>query len=250
MYLVVIIMGLITGSFLNAVIFRLNQKTSFVKGRSKCMSCKHELGVLDLIPVFSWLFLRGKCRYCKKKIDWQYPVVELGTAVLFVWALIETMHASSVQTIFYFIIIAFLIIIFVYDLRYQLILDRVSLPAIVIALLGNLYLGEIWWSLLLGAGIGGGIFLLQFVVSRGKWVGGGDIRLGVLMGVLLGWEKTLVALFLAYVMGALVGVILIIKKKKQMGEAIAFGTFLVVGTLIALFYGDVIIDWYLNIILF
>lgn len=248
MTILIFTFGLIVGSFLNAVIWRIKHKKSFLKGRSICPQCKHELGVLDLIPVFSFLFLRAKCRYCKKKINWQYPLVELATGLGFV--LVETCHGMSLQTFFYIIIFCFLIIIFVYDLKYGLILDRVSIPAMVIAFAGNLIIGqEVWWSLILGAAIGGGIFLAQFLISKGKWVGGGDLRLGVVMGLLLGWEKVLVALFLAYISGALVAVVLLLQKSKKMKDAIVFGTFLSAATFVTMLYGDKIIDWYLGFIL-
>ena len=251
MVIIIFIFGLIVGSFLNAVIWRLHTGESFINGRSYCPECKHVLGFWDLVPVFSFVFLGGKCRYCHKKISWQYPLVELITGILFAlvyFNLYLTVQATSyellVTLIAYLFFASILIIIFVYDLKYYLILDVVTIPAIVVAFLVNLYLGLGFVNLLLGALIAGGFFWLQFVLSKGKWIGGGDIRLGVLMGLILGWKLVLVALFLAYIIGAVVGVGLLAYKKKEWGSQVPFGTFLSLATVIALLWGEIILNWY------
>ena len=138
--------------------------------------------------------------------------------------------------------------IFIYDLKNYLILDQITLPAIVFAFLANLYLGLVWWQLILAGVIGALFFAIQFFVSSGKWVGDGDIRLGALMGLMLSWPNVLVALFLAYLIGAVLGLILIVVKKKEMSSAVPFGPFLTFATLITLLYGKEILQWYLNLI--
>ncbi|MFH0873482.1 MAG: prepilin peptidase [Candidatus Komeilibacteria bacterium] len=251
MYVVIFLFGLIFGSFLNAVIYRLHVGESWVHGRSKCVKCKKVLGTWDLIPILSWLYLRGRCRYCQKKISWQYPLVELATAVAFVAAYsvagVELGLAQAwLQAVTWMIYALFLIIIFVFDWKYYLILDAVIYPAAVMAFILNLFLGVSWSSMLLAAIIGAGFFWLQYILSRGTWIGAGDIRLGGLMGLMLGWPGILVALFIAYVVGSIVGIILIIAGRKKWGQQIPFGTFLSLATFVILLYGQPILQWYLN----
>lgn len=241
----VIILGLIVGSFLNVVVYRVHKGVGFLVGRSYCPHCKHDLGFFDLIPVFSFTFLLGKCRYCRKPISWQYPLVEMATASAF--SLLYLQFGLVPSFFVYLIYTAFLIIIFTYDFRYYLILDKVTIPAMVVALIFSLFVLKISaLSLLIGAVIGGGFFWLQFVISRGKWIGGGDIRLGIVMGLMLGYQKLLVALFLAYVLGSIIGIILIIFGRKKMSSQVPFGTFLSASAFIIFLCGSTIISWYFN----
>ena len=242
-----IIIGLIIGSFLNAVIHRLKTEESFLRGRSYCPKCKHKLALLDLVPVFSFIFLGGKCRYCHKKISWQYPVVELVTALCFILILIT--QGIGLSSFLFAIITCFLIVLFVYDLKHYLVPDKIILPGIVLAAIFSFVLGEPWLNLALGCLIGGGFFMAQILISQGKWVGGGDVRLGIFMGLLLGWQKLIFALFLAYVIGALVGLALILWKRKTWKSQIAFGTFLMAVTFIVMLWGDLVLDWYLGMLL-
>ena len=240
---IVFIFGLIFGSFLNVVIYRLNAG-SFGRPRSFCPHCDHQLSWRDNIPIVSFILLRGQCRYCQKGISIQYPLVELATALILVWFY----QAFGLSQLFflYAIFAFFLVVIFTYDLRYYLIADEVTIPAMVIALVGNIFLGADPWSLLTGAVIGGGFFSVQYLVSSGRWIGGGDIRLGALMGLMLGWQATIIALFIGYVAGAVVGLTLIAIGKKKLGSQLPFGTFLSGATLIALVYGQNMYDWYLS----
>ena len=231
------------GSFLNAVIYRLHQGVSFLGGRSYCPFCKHDLRSGDLVPLFSFIFLRGKCRYCHKSISWQYPLVEAGTALSFI--ILYLRFSLTPEFFVYLVYASFLIVIFTYDLRYYLILDKVTVPAMIVALILSVFVLEVrGWDLLYGLLLGGGFFLVQFLVSRGKWVGGGDIRLGALMGLMLGYKYLLVALFAAYVLGSVIGVFLILFGKKGWKSQVPFGTFLSVGAFIAFIFGQAIIDYY------
>ncbi|PKL72413.1 prepilin peptidase [Candidatus Kuenenbacteria bacterium HGW-Kuenenbacteria-1] len=241
----IFIFGLIIGSFLNALIWRTHKKKSMLE-RSCCPKCKHILGVKDLVPLFSFFWQKGQCRYCQKKISWQYPLVEFFTGVFFCLVFLKNfeMNSLSFNSIILFrdlFFVSVLMIIFVYDLKYKLILDKITLPAMAIGLMLNLILGISWQNLIFGSGIGGGFFLAQFLISKGRWIGGGDIRMGALMGLFLGWPQILVALFFAYILGAIIGVILIIFKKKGMKSEIVFGTFLAIGALISLFFGEQIL---------
>lgn len=238
------ILGAAVGSFLNVVVYRINIKKSFVKGRSFCPYCKKLIAWYDNIPLLSFILLAGKCRQCKKKISWQYVIVELITGLIFLLGFWR--FGLTWSLLAYCVYVSFLIIIFIYDLKYYLILDKISLPAIVTALILNLVLGFEISNLLLGATIGAGFFAFQYFISKGRWVGDGDIRLGALMGLMLGWRSLLVALLIAYVIGAVYGLVVIFLGKKQLKSELPFGPFLTFGTLVALLFGPQIIDWYLN----
>ena len=256
-YFFVFILGLVVGSFLNVVILRLKNGEKIINSRSHCPHCDQILAAKDLIPLVSFLITRGRCRYCRHKISWQYPLVEFFTGWLFLLATYNlfgvlgpamAMYSSElfwrwIRDLFF---VAVLVIIFVYDLRWYLILDKVTWPAIIVALAFNWWLGFNLKNLLLAAAVGLVFFGLQLVVSRGQWIGGGDLRLGVLMGAMLGWPAIIVALFFAYILGAGVAIILVALKKKQFRSAVPFGTFLSLGTLITILWGNQIISWYLS----
>ncbi|MFH0804814.1 MAG: prepilin peptidase [Patescibacteria group bacterium] len=239
----VAILGLVVGSFLNVVIYRLHAGVNFVRGRSYCPHCKHDLSAADLVPLFSFIFLRGRCRYCRKSISWQYPLVELGTSLAFLALFCR--FGLTPEFFVYLVYAALLVAVFVYDLRYYLILDRVSLPAAVIGFVFSLTILHISAvHLLIGGAIGAGFFLLQFVVSRGRWIGGGDIRLGLAMGFMLGYPHVLVALFVAYVLGSLVGIGLILAGGKTWQSKVPFGTFLTAATLLTFLFGEQVVSYY------
>ncbi|MEI6288005.1 MAG: prepilin peptidase [bacterium] len=252
-YFFIFIFGLIIGSFLNVVILRLNNGEKISGSRSHCPHCQKVLSPHELWPVISFILQKGKCKNCKAKISWQYPLVELSTALLFIlvsyvyWGNIGIDFLSDswqsylpwLRNLFF---VCVLVVIFVYDLRWQLILDKVTLPAMAIALIVNLWLGYGFKNLLLGMLVAGGFFLAQFLISGGRWIGGGDIRMGALIGLMLGWPNTLVALFLSYVIGAFFGVCLMILAHKDGQTKVAFGSFLAVGTIIALLWGTQIMN--------
>lgn len=240
------IFGLALGSFLNVVIFRLGTKKSFWRGRSECPKCHKKIFWFDNIPFVSFLALGGKCRNCQQGISWQYPAVELFTGLMVL--LFYARYGLGGEFFANLTAGCFLVVIFVYDLKHYLILDRITFPAMIVVFLLNLYLGVGIGNLLLGALIGSGFFALQFFVSKGKWVGDGDIRLGALMGLILGWKILLVALFLAYLVGSIIGVFLILINKKKMSSEVPFGPFLTGATFITMLYGQEILNWYLNIL--
>ncbi|MFA5047492.1 MAG: prepilin peptidase [Patescibacteria group bacterium] len=256
-YLLIFILGVCVGSFLNVVIFRLHSGEKIVNSRSHCSHCQKTLGARELIPLLSFVIQGGRCRHCRKKISWQYPLVELVTGLLWLLAayrlagvypqlLLVDFHLGLfwLRDAFF---VAILVVVFVYDLKWLLILDRVMIVGIIGAVIFNLFLGVGLWSLAIGALVGLGFFALQFFVSRGRWIGGGDLRLGFLLGLMVGWPNIITALFLSYIVGAIVSVLLLIFKKKNFNSAIPFGTFLSVGAVITLFWGERIINWYLSL---
>ncbi|MFH0951648.1 MAG: prepilin peptidase [Patescibacteria group bacterium] len=236
------ILGLLIGSFLNAYIYRLSVRGSVWRGRSYCPQCQHQLSARDLIPLVSFIALRRACRYCRKKISWQYPLVELATALS--WVGLFWYFGLTIDTAVYCLWTAILIVIFVYDLKHQLILDRVTIPAGFIIFITAFFLDANFVNLLLAGIIGGSFFLIQYLSTKGRWVGGGDIRLGVLMGLMLGWPKVLLAIAVAYIIGAFVGMILLLTKRKKMDSHIPFGTFLTLATYLIFFIGDRVIENY------
>jgi len=258
----VFVLGLCIGSFLNCAIYRVEQEKSFLKGRSFCPNCKHELNWKDLFPVFSYLFLAGKCRYCKAKISWLYPAVEISTALIFLLIFFSSPLYFNFQSFenwgigtiwqflslgFWFYITSVLIFIFVYDLKHYLIPDKVLLPAIIVAIVYRLVFNfSLLQNYLIAILIGAGFFLAIFLVSQGRWMGFGDVKLAVLLGLITGFPNILVALFLAFFFGAVVGVALMIQHKKKINSEIPFGPFLIIGTFVAIFWGEILMDFYLN----
>ncbi len=252
-YSVFFVLGLIIGSFLNCVIYRLENEQSFLKGRSFCPHCKKELAWFDLVPILSFIFLKGKCRYCQQKISWQYPLVEFLTGILFFVFSFYFLPYGWLQLFFLLIIVSFLVVIFMIDLRHLLILDSVIYPLILItliySLIFNLYFDSLNSFLLsLASGFFAALpFLLIVLVSRGKWMGAGDIKLAFFIGLFLGYPAILVALFLAFFIGAIIGLGLIIIGKKELGSEVPFAPFLIFGTLTAFLFSSWILSAYLKL---
>ncbi len=245
-YIFVFIFGVCIGSFLNCVIYRLEHKKSLA-GRSFCPHCKHVLNWQDLFPVFSFLFLKGKCRYCSKSISIQYPLVELAAGILFVLIFWKFWLGDLFALCFMFYVMSALIVIFVYDLKHYIIPDKILFPAIGIALVYRLiFSASLFFNYLLSAVIACGFFLAIYLVSQGKWMGFGDVKLAVLLGLLLGVPNIFAGLFLAFFFGAIIGVALMILKKKGLKSEIPFGPFLIAGAFIAMLWGGQIIQWYLQ----
>lgn len=255
----VLILGLFIGSFLNCVACRIFLEEDFVLKNSYCPNCKHKLSALDLVPVFSFLLLKGKCRYCKDKISWQYPMVELGTGIVFAliyyylgFNLLGSFSGYQLWNLIYlWVVFSLLVIAFIYDARHYLIPDRVTFSGIIISLC---WIGFSFYSKILTAGdvlafIYSGVFASLFFFclwffSRGKAMGFGDVKLVFLMGLILGFPNIIVALFFAFMSGAIIGLILIAKGAKKMKSQVPFGPYLIVGTLFALLYGPQVINWY------
>lgn len=254
-YILIFILGAVVGSFLNALLWRLSVGESTLRGRSMCTNCHTLLEARDLIPLVSFFLLRRRCRHCRSKISWRYPIIEAGTGALFVLTyglflrdapegLVQSVmlgeHGRSiiilVRNWFY---ISVLLALFYYDLRWSLVPDRITVPAIVIGFIVQLMLfPQAFLFTVLATCVGAGFFAAQYLVSRGAWIGGGDIRLGALMGVMLGWPAVLIALFGAYIAGAVVAIVLLALRLKNRKSEIPFGPFLTGATVIALLYGD------------
>lgn len=244
MIILVFVFGCIIGSFLNVVILRTHKESSINYPPSHCPHCEHVLSAKDLVPILSFLWLKGRCRYCSARISPQYPLVELATGTL---AALLWWHAGVYATHIWifllrdFIVWTFFILLFVYDLRYMLVPDIFIAPPFAVALIANIVLGFSPWNLLLAAALLGGFFWLQLRISQGRWVGPGDILIAALIGVYLGLTLGALALWFSYVVGAVIVLVLLGLKKVRMGMQIPFGPFLLGGALLSFFFADVVL---------
>lgn len=268
------ILGLIFGSFLSVVLTRLElygagferkpkrsrgQKVAkeIAVGRSRCDHCHKPVAWYDNIPLVSFLLLRGECRHCHKRISGYHPVLELSSGLMLLAAYLY--YGLTWQGALAALFGLFMLLIFAYDLRHQVIPDVVVVPAIILSLVVLLYQFVLFtsgssvqltlWSpdptsYLIGGAALGLFFLALSLASGGRWIGGGDLKLAVLIGLLLGWPIALVAIILAYLVGTIYAVVLLAAKHATMKSSIAFGPALVIGYFIAAFYGDVIVSWY------
>ena len=258
--LVLFFLGISIGSFINALVYRLEEKLPIVRGRSMCIECKRILAWHDLIPLVSYFQLRGKCRYCKARISWQYLVVELVTGIAFILPVVKIFNFQfsifnefsifNFHYLRYFVFVTMLMVIFAYDLRYMLIPDRISLSAIVIVFLLQIPNSKFQIpNLFLAALIGFTFFFLQFILSKGTWIGGGDLRLGFLMGLMLGFPNIVIAIFLSYILGSIVSLPLVAVGRKRLKSPVPFGVFLTTATIAVYLWGDAIRIAYFRLIL-
>jgi len=261
MLIIFFIVGLIFGSFLNVVIYRLDMAESLM-GRSYCRHCKAQIAWYDNIPFFSFLVLKGRCRDCEKKISWQYPAVEVATGIIFAvigYIYFDIAKLESWAVSGYFLgIMSALVVIFVYDLLYMEIPGLVLWPAIGWTIAFNLFFdwnkdsigNNIFNSAIYSGALGGFLafmfFFILATISKEKWMGMGDAQLAILLGLALGWPKILLGLMLAFAIGAIVGIALILLKKKKMQSQIPFAPFLILGSVLALAFYTPVINWYMG----
>lgn len=253
--------GTIIGSFLNVVILRLPDNKTLT-GRSHCPACGKTLTALELIPIFSFFIQRGRCRGCRIKISPRYWIVEIFTGLLFaasVYFVQPTGMLLAFTLLKYWLVLAALVVVFVVDLEHFLILDSVIFPVMAVVGFLNVVLDFIskteilslngnFVSGLLGALTLWGMFFLIWFLSSGKWLGFGDVKLAILLGLTLGWPLTFVGLMLAVLIGGVISVFLLVFAGKNLKTQIPFGTFLSLGTVLALFYGSRLLAWYLAIL--
>jgi leader peptidase (prepilin peptidase)/N-methyltransferase len=239
----VFLTGLCVGSFLNVCIYRLPKRRSVTYPYSTCSSCGSRLQAVDLIPVFSYLALKGSCRYCGGKIPVQYPLVELTVAVLFLLAYFK--YGLTVEALQVAVLFALITAVTVIDWRYLVIPNSLNRAGFILGLILLIASPDHYISNITGFLLGGGILYLIAVVLRGG-IGGGDIKFAAVIGLLLGWEYLLLTLFLAFSSAGLVGAVLVLLKIKKMKEVMAFGPYLAFGSVIAALAGDWLVSWYLQ----
>lgn len=257
--LFIFILGLIWGSFLNVVIYRTVKGDSPFEGRSECPRCGGVIGWWQNIPLLSFVLLKGKCFKCKKKISLQYPLVEFLSGVLFLWWWLigKTFFVLSgspwqiVQPGFWLVAGMLLLLVAIIDLVYGVIPDIINLILFTVVLVYRLVLlsgGEMqmvdWWK---SVAVAGGLTLFfAFLrwITKGKGFGMGDVKLAPSLGLILGWPRGVIGVMAAFVIGAVVGLVLMILGKKKFGQTLPFGPFLVIGTIVALYWGSSIWQWY------
>lgn len=258
--LFIFIAGLVVGSFLNAVIYRVYKNISLL-GRSFCPKCKKKISWFDNLPIISFLFLKGKCRYCRKKISWQYPLVELIMGILAVSSFILTISFTEKFTdikiwlsfLGNFSVLAVFLIIFVYDFKYYIIPDKVLFPGIALylcfflltkpplnALISAIY-GMAVYVLILG---------LVFVLTKGKGMGFGDVKLGVLLGMFLKFPLSFYGLVLSFWIGGTVSLFLLFTSKKKLKDKIPFAPFLIISAVCVWFFQNFVLKIFHNFFYF
>lgn len=238
------IIGLIFGSFFNVVGLRVPQQLSFSTGRSSCPHCHTPLKSYELIPVISYLLQRGKCRHCQTRISWIYPTIELLTGCLFAFSVYQL--GFQIELIVALLFVSLLMIIFVSDITYMVIPNKVLLfflPWFV--LLRGIEPLTPWTSSIYGALVGAGIIAVIILLSKGG-MGGGDLKLFGVLGIVLGLKQILLTFFLACIIGALISIFLMLFKKVDRKQAVPFGPYIVVAAMITYFYGNSLIHWYMN----
>ena len=243
-------LGLIVGSFSNVCIYRIPRNESVIYPASHCTKCRTKIKPVDNIPLLSYILLKGRCRNCGSKISIQYPVVEFLTGLIYL--IIYLIYGLSIQSLVYIILLSALIIIAFIDLQEQIIPDVISLPGIVVGLILSFivpYMSFI--NSVLGTLVGGGIILIiawvGSIIFKKEAMGGGDAKLTAMIGAFLGWRYTIISLFLGFFLGALTGIILIMTKIKKREDAIPFGPFIALGSIITLLCGEKILAWYIGI---
>lgn len=293
-------LGLMIGSLTSCLASRSLTKESFW-GRSYCDRCKHKLAWYDLFPIFSYLLLKGKCRYCNARLSLEFPLVELLTGILVSLLFLKNLPVNNNDFINYFstfnlvnflnladlvfqiFVVTVFLIVFITDFKTGLIPNRITYPAVVIAffyilvlsiarvfflytslagsILGKYLLppnsdyffrhaiinAALFFDGIIGAFVLFAFFGLVILITKGRGMGLGDLKLGIFMGLVLGFEKALLALMIAFINGSVIGIILILKDRKNLKKTIPFGPFLVLGSLLALYYGKEILDWYFRL---
>jgi len=238
------LVGLVIGSFLNVVIGRLPEGRSVVHPRSACPGCGASIRWYDNVPVLSWLWLRARCRSCRAAISWRYPVVELLTAGLF--AVAAYRFGPTMELIPALLLLAALVAITGIDLDHQLIPDVITLPGVAAgAALGIAIHPDHWLDIGLGIAVGGGLFFV-IILASGGGMGGGDMKLGAMLGAFLGWKLVLLAILLAVFAGGAVAITLLMSGSKGRKDPVPFGPFLALGAVLSLLWGNGLLAWYLG----
>lgn len=242
--------GAVVGSFLNVCIYRLPRNQSLVFPASHCPACAKPVAFYDNIPILSYLLLRGKCRSCGVRISWQYPAVELINGLLTLLLFLK--FGLSFAFIVLFLLCSALVVVTFIDLEHQIIPDSISVGGIVVGFVVSFFIPRLGWlNSLLGILLGGGSLLLVAygyqLVTKKEGLGGGDIKLLAMLGAFLGWQSIPFIIFFSSLVGSVVGVTIMLVRKKDSQLPIPFGPFLVFGALLFIFCGRQIIHWYFSL---
>lgn len=235
------VIGAVIGSFLNVCIYRLPEGRSIVTPPSACGSCGHRLGALDMIPIFSYFLLRGRCRYCGKPYSCRYALIEFLTGLLFLSC--GFYYFPGINMVLAWIFIACLIVETFVDVDHQIILDEVLLIMLPLGLIYAYFNFPSFLEALYGTLFAGGLMLIIFLLSRGG-MGAGDVKLAFVLGIWLGFKGAIVCVFLAFLLGGIIGVILLATKLKTRKDPIPFGPFLCFSAYISLLFSPYLIYFY------
>lgn len=243
LYIIIFIYGIVIGSFLNVCIYRIPNKESVVMVNSHCMSCGHKLAWYDLFPLFSYLFLKGRCRYCGSKLSYQYPLVELLNGILYL--VVFGVNGMNVESVLYALLVSALLTLSVID--YRTLEIPVSINAVIlgIGILHIIFDLENWIHYLIGFFSASLFLFLCLIITRGKGIGGGDIKLMAVAGLCLGWQNIMLALAAGCIIGSVIQCIIIAVTKNK--TKFAMGPYLSVGIFVAMLWGDRFIDWYISL---
>lgn len=258
------LLGLTFGSFVNAAVWRIHEgrAKSLLNDRSECTHCGHTLAAADLIPVVSWLMLRGKCRYCGKRIE-DTPLPEIGVALYFLGSFLFWPHPlvnplAITDFTFWLVYGVLLGISFIYDRRYMLLPNTITFALIGLALVQlGIHIGvapnnaaDLLSDAVLGVASIAGVYLVLYVLSRGRWVGFGDVKLSIFFGIVLAdWKLGLLTILLANVIGLLLILPSWVTHKLNRSSRIPFGPFLIIGFILSVLFGRAIVDWYVSMLM-
>jgi len=249
-YLIILLFGLVMGSFINVCIHRLPRNESIIHPSSHCPSCERPIRIYDNIPLISFILLKGRCRFCQAKIPLRYPWVEFIHGV----GAISMAHQFSLSwaALIYFLFFSSLVAVAFIDLSHQIVPDVITLPGMVCGLMASsMVLPPGFMGALVGLLVGGGLFyliaILSVVLLKKEGMGGGDIKLIAMIGAFLGWQEVLITIFLAALLGSIVGLSLIVFCGRSRSDPIPFGPFLALGAVSSLFLGGEILKQYLSI---
>ncbi len=240
--IVTIIYGILIGSFLNVCIYRIPEKQSVVVVRSHCMSCGKQIKWYDLVPLVSFLILRGKCRYCKAKLSWQYPAVEALNGILY--GIIVLVNGFNITSLLYCLATSALLALSIIDWRTYEIPPSFNIFIGILGIIRLILDLPHWYNYVIGFVSVSGFLLLIFLVTKGRGIGFGDVKLMAAAGLLLGWKLIILSLGLGCVLGSIIHITLMYVKDKD--RVLAFGPYLSLGIFISMLYGEQIIEWYLH----
>jgi leader peptidase (prepilin peptidase)/N-methyltransferase len=245
----VTLLGLMIGSFLNVCIYRLPRQLSPVRPRSSCTTCGHMLTWYENIPIASYLVLRGRCAGCRSPISMMYPIIEAITGAMFLGAYL--LYGPTALLVVRLLFGCMLLVLFVIDLQHQILPNVITLPGVIVGLLLSEVAGPGWLASLIGIAAGGGMLWLiaegYYRLRREEGLGMGDVKMLAMIGAFLGWKLMLLTLVLASFSGTLVGVGMLLTRRKTLKHALPFGTFLAVGAGVAAAAGDRLVAWYLGL---
>lgn len=239
---ITIIYGILIGSFLNVCIYRIPEKQSVVVVRSHCMSCGKQIKWYDLVPLVSFLILRGRCRYCKAKLSWQYPAVEALNGILY--GIIVLVNGFNITSILYCLATSALLALSIIDWRTYEIPPSFNIFIGILGIIRLILDLPHWYNYVIGFVSVSGFLLLIFLVTKGRGIGFGDVKLMAAAGLLLGWKLIILSLGLGCVLGSIIHITLMYVKDKD--RVLAFGPYLSLGIFISMLYGEQIIEWYLH----